>query len=209
MKKSLIALSSMLMLGGTAHAQKVAFEEYDLANGLHVILHNDPSAPVVITSVMYHVGAKDEQPDRTGFAHFFEHLLFEGTQNIKRGEWFKIVTSNGGTNNANTTEDRTYYYEVFPSNNLELGLWMESERMMHPVINQIGVDTQNEVVKEEKRLRYDNSPYGQLIPQVKKYMFTKHPYRWTTIGSMDHLDAAKLEEFQSSIKNSIFLIMRC
>ncbi|WP_396165287.1 M16 family metallopeptidase [Flavobacterium sp.] len=197
MKKSLIALSSLLMLGGTAHAQKVAFEEYDLANGMHVILHNDPSAPVVITSVMYHVGAKDEQPDRTGFAHFFEHLLFEGTENIKRGEWFKIVTSNGGTNNANTTEDRTYYYEVFPSNNLELGLWMESERMMHPVINQIGVDTQNEVVKEEKRLRYDNSPYGQLIPQVKKNMFTKHPYRWTTIGSMDHLDASKLEEFQA------------
>ena len=185
------------MLGGTAFAQKVAFEEYNLDNGLHVILHNDPSAPVVITSVMYHVGAKDEQPDRTGFAHFFEHLLFEGTANIKRGEWFKIVTSNGGTNNANTTEDRTYYYEVFPSNNLELGLWMESERMMHPVINQIGVDTQNEVVKEEKRLRYDNSPYGQLIPQVKKNMFTKHPYRWTTIGSMDHLDAAKLEEFQA------------
>ena len=197
MKKSLIALSSMLMLGGTAFAQKVAFEEYNLDNGLHVILHNDPSAPVVITSVMYHVGAKDEQPDRTGFAHFFEHLLFEGTANIKRGEWFKIVTSNGGTNNANTTEDRTYYYEVFPSNNLELGLWMESERMMHPVINQIGVDTQNEVVKEEKRLRYDNSPYGQLIPQVKKNMFTKHPYRWTTIGSMEHLDAAKLEEFQA------------
>jgi len=212
MKKSLIALSSMLMLGGTAHAQKVAFEEYDLSNGMHVILHNDPSAPVVITSVMYHVGAKDEQPDRTGFAHFFEHLLFEGTENIKRGEWFKIVTSNGGVNNANTTEDRTYYYEVFPSNNLELGLWMESERMLHPVINQIGVDTQNEVVKEEKRLRYDNSPYGQLIPQVKKYMFTKHPYRWTTIGSMDHLDAAKLEEFQAFNKkfyipnNSVLIV---
>ena len=212
MKKSLIALSSLLMLGGTAHAQKVAFEEYDLANGMHVILHNDPSAPVVITSVMYHVGAKDEQPDRTGFAHFFEHLLFEGTENIKRGEWFKIVTSNGGTNNANTTEDRTYYYEVFPSNNLELGLWMESERMMHPVINQIGVDTQNEVVKEEKRLRYDNSPYGQLIPQVKKNMFTKHPYRWTTIGSMDHLDASKLEEFQAFNKkfyipnNSVLIV---
>ncbi|MFZ4107041.1 M16 family metallopeptidase, partial [Flavobacterium sp.] len=211
-KKSLIALSSMLMLGGTAHSQKVAFEEYDLANGMHVILHNDPSAPVVITSVMYHVGAKDEQPDRTGFAHFFEHLLFEGTENIKRGEWFKIVTSNGGTNNANTTEDRTYYYEVFPSNNLELGLWMESERMMHPVINQIGVDTQNEVVKEEKRLRYDNSPYGQLIPQVKKHMFTKHPYRWTTIGSMEHLDASKLEEFQAFNKkfyipnNSVLII---
>jgi len=197
MKKSLMALSAALMLGGIASAQKVAFEEYNLENGLHVILHNDPSAPTVITSVMYHVGAKDEQPDRTGFAHFFEHLLFEGTENIKRGEWFKIVTSNGGVNNANTTEDRTYYYEVFPSNNLELGLWMEAERMMHPVINQIGVDTQNEVVKEEKRLRYDNSPYGQLIPQVKKNMFKNHPYRWTTIGSMDHLDAAKLEEFQA------------
>lgn len=107
MKKSLMALSATIMLGGVASGQKVSFEEYNLDNGLHVILHNDNSAPVVITSVMYHVGAKDETPDRTGFAHFFEHLLFEGTANIKRGEWFKIVTANGGTNNANTTEDRT------------------------------------------------------------------------------------------------------
>lgn len=192
-----MALSAALMLGATASAQKVAFEQYKLDNGLHVILHNDPSAPVVITSVMYHVGAKDEQPDRTGFAHFFEHLLFEGTANIKRGEWFKIVTANGGTNNANTTDDRTYYFEVFPSNNLELGLWMESERLLHPVINQVGVDTQNEVVKEEKRLRVDNQPYGNLIAEVKKNMFKKHPYRWATIGSMEHLDAATLEEFQA------------
>ena len=196
MKNSLIALSSLLMLGGTAHAQKVAFEEYNLDNGMHVILHNDASAPVVITSVMYHVGAKDENPERTGFAHFFEHLLFEGTENIKRGEWFKIVTSNGGTNNANTSDDRTYYFEVFPSNNLELGLWMESERLMHPVINQIGVDTQNEVVKEEKRLRVDNQPYGNLFAEVKKNLFTNHPYKWATIGSMAHLDAATLKEFQ-------------
>jgi len=192
-----MALGAVLTLGATASAQKVAFEEYNLDNGMHVILHNDPSAPVVITSVMYHVGAKDENPERTGFAHFFEHLLFEGTENIKRGEWFKIVTSNGGTNNANTTDDRTYYFEVFPSNNLELGLWMESERLMHPVINQIGVDTQNEVVKEEKRLRVDNQPYGNLIAEVKKNMFVNHPYRWATIGSMAHLDAAKLEEFQA------------
>ena len=192
-----MALSTMLMTGGTMTAQKVVFEEYDLENGLHVILHNDSSAPVVITSVMYHVGSKDENPERTGFAHFFEHLLFEGTANIKRGEWFKIVTSNGGTNNANTSDDRTYYYEVFPSNNLELGLWMESERLMHPVINQIGVDTQNEVVKEEKRLRVDNQPYGSLIAEVKKNMFVNHPYRWTTIGEMAHLDAATLEEFQA------------
>lgn len=200
MKKSVMALGSLLLLGASAYAQKVEFEEYNLDNGLHVILQQDKSAPVVITSVMYHVGAKDEQVDRTGFAHFFEHLLFEGTDNIKRGEWFKIVTANGGNNNANTTEDRTYYYEVFPSNNTELGLWMESERMWHPVINQVGVDTQNEVVKEEKRLRYDNSPYGQLIPQVKKNLFKVHPYRWTTIGSMEHLDAAKLEEFQAFFK---------
>jgi predicted Zn-dependent peptidase len=192
-----MALSSMLMLGGVASAQKVAFEEYNLDNGMHVILHNDPSAPVIITSVMYHVGSKNENPDRTGFAHFFEHLLFEGTENIKRGEWFKIVTSNGGTNNANTSDDRTYYFEVFPSNNLELGLWMESERLMHPIINQIGVDTQNEVVKEEKRLRVDNQPYGNLIAEVKRNMFVNHPYRWATIGSMEHLDASKLEEFQA------------
>ena len=185
-----------LLLSVNSFAQKVAFEEYDLSNGLHVILHQDNSAPLVTTAVMYHVGAKDENPERTGFAHFFEHLLFEGTENIDRGEWFKIVSSNGGTNNANTTQDRTYYYEVFPSNNLKLGLWMESERMLHPIINQIGVDTQNEVVKEEKRMRYDNSPYGQWTPEVFKNLFKKHPYRWTTIGSLDHLDAATLKEFQ-------------
>ena len=212
MKKSLIALSSVLMLGGTAFAQKVAFEEYNLDNGMHVILHNDASAPVVITSVMYHVGAKDENPERTGFAHFFEHLLFEGTENIKRGEWMKLVTSNGGTNNANTSDDRTYYFEVFPSNSLELGLWMESERLMHPVINQIGVDTQNEVVKEEKRLSFDNRPYGNMFAQVKKNLFINHPYRWSTIGSMEHLDAAKLEEFQAfnkkfySPNNSVLVV---
>ncbi len=195
--KKIYLLSFLTILSFSVFAQQVAFEEYDLSNGMHVILHQDNSAPVVTTSVMYHVGAKDENPERTGFAHFFEHLLFEGTQNIERGEWFKIVSSNGGTNNANTTQDRTYYYEVNPSNNLELGLWMESERLLHPVINQIGVDTQNEVVKEEKRLRYDNSPYGQWTPQVFKNLFKNHPYRWTTIGSLDHLDAAKLEEFQA------------
>ena len=176
-------------------AQSVSFEEYDLDNGLHVILHQDNNAPVVTTSVMYHVGAKDEQPDRTGFAHFFEHLLFEGTENIERGQWFSIVTENGGTNNANTTDDRTYYYEVFPSNSLELGLWMESERMLHPIINQIGVETQNEVVKEEKRLRVDNQPYGKFLENIKKNLFSKHPYRWTIIGEMEHLDAATLDEF--------------
>ncbi len=192
-----MALTSALLLGGVASAQKVAFEEYDLSNGMHVILHQDTSAPTVITSVMYHVGAKDETPDRTGFAHFFEHLLFEGTENIGRGEWMKIVSGNGGVNNANTSVDRTYYYEVFPSNNLELAIWMEAERMLHPVINQIGVDTQKEVVKEEKRLKVDNQPYGSVIKVVKENLFVKHPYRWDIDGSMDHIDAATLEEFKA------------
>ena len=186
-----------IFIGLIGSAQEVEFTEYDLDNGLHVILHQDKSAPVVTTSVMYHVGAKDEDPERTGFAHFFEHLLFEGTKNIEKGSWFKLVSSNGGSNNANTSDDRTYYYENFPSNNMELALWMESERMLHPVIDQQGVDTQNEVVKEEKRLRMDNAPYGQILPEVKKHLFKKHPYRWATIGSMDHLDAATLEEFRA------------
>ena len=190
-------LATLLMITLTISAQEVKFEEYDLSNGMHVILHKDNTAPVVTTSVMYHVGAKDENPERTGFAHFFEHLLFEGTKNIPKGEWFTIVTSNGGSNNANTTDDRTYYYEVFPSNNVELGLWMESERLLHPVINQDGVDTQNEVVKEEKRLRVDNSPYGKFLEVIKVNMFKKHPYKGTTIGKMEHLDAATLEEFQT------------
>ncbi len=197
MKKHLYLLTFFAMASLIVSAQKVQFEEYDLDNGMHVILHQDNTAPVVTTAVMYHVGAKDENPERTGFAHFFEHLLFEGTENIPRGEWFTIVTSNGGSNNANTTDDRTYYYEVFPSNNVELGLWMESERLMHPIINQIGVDTQNEVVKEEKRLRVDNAPYGRFLEFVKREMFKVHPYKGTTIGKIEHLDAATLEEFQA------------
>ena len=198
MNKCIYTLASVFVLGGaTSIAQQVDFTEFDLDNGLHVILHQDNSAPVVTTAVMYHVGAKNEDPERTGFAHFFEHLLFEGTENIGRGKWFDIVSQNGGSNNANTTDDRTYYYEVFPSNALEVGLWMESERMLHPVIDQIGVDTQNEVVKEEKRLRVDNQPYGSFLAEVKKNLFVKHPYRWATIGSMDHLDAATLDEFKA------------
>lgn len=185
----------VIILGMSGFAQEVEFTEYDLDNGLHVILHQDNTAPVVTTAVMYHVGGKDRINGKTGFAHFFEHLLFEGTQNIGKGEWFSIVSSNGGSNNANTSNDRTYYYENFPSNNLELGLWMESERMLHPIINQGGVDTQNEVVKEERRLRYDNSPYGNIINNVSENIFKKHPYKDPNVGYMEDLDAAELDEF--------------
>src|SRR3954454_23849191 len=182
--KKLLGAAATLLIAAAGHAQKVNFTEYDLPNGLHVILHQDKSAPVVAVSVMYHVGSKNEDTSRTGFAHFFEHLLFEGSDNIKRGEFMKLVSSNGGQNNANTTQDRTFYYEVFPSNQLETGLWLESERMMHPVINEIGVNTQREVVKEEKRLRVDNQPYGNFLSEVMKRLFIKHPYHWVPIGSM-------------------------
>jgi predicted Zn-dependent peptidase len=197
MKKILLLFSISLFLSNNLIAQKVDFIEYNLDNGLHVILHQENAAPVVTVGVMYQIGAKDEVVGRTGFAHFFEHLLFEGTKNIERGKWFDIVSANGGSNNANTTQDRTYYYETFPSNKLEIGLWMESERMLHPIIEQIGVDTQNEVVKEEKRQRIDNAPYGKIIYRtgINPHLFKKHPYGRSVIGSMEDLNAAKLDEF--------------
>ena len=191
----LLSLTIILLIHFDSISQNVDFIEYDLDNGLHVILHQDKTVPLAVTSVMYHVGSKDDSPDRTGFAHFFEHLLFEGTKNIDRGQFMKIVESNGGSLNAYTSNDETYYFEFFPSNKLELGLWLESERMLHPVIDEIGVQTQNEVVKEEKRSNYDNRPYGQLLPQITQSLFKKHPYRWLPIGSMEHLDAATLDEF--------------
>jgi zinc protease len=194
------AVAGLSLWGSQVEAQKVEFTEYDLPNGLHVILHQDHNAPVVAVSVMYHVGSKNEVAGRTGFAHFFEHLLFEGTENIKRGEFFKIVSSNGGQNNANTTQDRTFYYEVFPSNQLQMGLWLESERMLHPVINEIGVKTQNEVVKEERRQSFENRPYGGVIDAIAKDLFTNHPYHNGVIGEMKDLDAAKLDEFKAFFK---------
>lgn len=190
-------LSGLLVSASVAVAQqpKIDFVEYDLDNGMHVILHEDHSTPIVGVSVMYHVGSKNENPERTGFAHFFEHLLFEGSENIERGTFFKYIENAGGRNNANTTNDRTFYYEILPSNQLELGLWLESERLLHAKIDQDGVDTQNEVVKEEKRLRIDNQPYGSILAEAAKRAYKVHPYKWTTIGEMEHLDAATLDEF--------------
>ena len=175
----------------------IPFEEYDLDNGLHVILHNDSTAPLVAVSVMYHVGSKNENPQMTGFAHFFEHLLFEGSVNIPRGQFFNIVQNAGGTMNANTSNDRTFYYELFPSNHLETGLWLESERMLHAKVDLKGIETQRSVVKEERRQRYDNRPYGTLVEEGMKRAFTKHPYNWSVIGSMDHIDAAGEEDYKN------------
>lgn len=178
----------------------IKFTEYDLPNGLHVILHEDHSTPIVAVSIMYHVGSKNEHPERTGFAHFFEHLLFEGSENIERGEFMKLVQSAGGQINANTSQDRTFYYEVLPSNQLELALWMESERLLHAKVDATGVETQRKVVKEEKKQRYDNTPYGQIFNVVYENAFTKHPYRWSPIGKEQYIDQAKIEEFMDFYK---------
>jgi zinc protease len=180
----------------SAQLNEVEFVEYDLDNGLHVILHEDHSVPIVAVTVMYHVGSKNENPNRTGFAHFFEHLLFEGSENIGRGEFDKYIQNAGGRNNANTTYDRTFYYELMPSNHLGTGLWLESERMFHAKVDEKGVETQRQVVKEERRQRIDNQPYGSILEESMKRAFTKHPYRWSVIGSMDHLDAAQEEDYK-------------
>jgi predicted Zn-dependent peptidase len=176
-------------------AQKIQFIEYDLPNGIHVILHEDHSTPIVAVTMLYKVGSKNEKVGRTGFAHFFEHLMFEGTENIDRHEYDKYVEGAGGTLNANTSQDRTFYYELLPSNQLELGLWLESERLLHAKVENIGIETQREVVKEEKRQRVDNQPYGSFMYEVFRRAYKDHPYQWTPIGSMEDLDAAQEEDY--------------
>tara|TARA_Y100000589_G_C27150349_1_gene628655 strand:- start:427 stop:1734 length:1308 start_codon:yes stop_codon:yes gene_type:complete len=190
----ILATAFLALTFYASNAQKIDFIEYDLENGLHVILHQDNSAPVVSTSVMYLVGSKEEDKGKTGFAHFFEHVLFTGSKNIKEGEWDKIVNANGGFYNANTGHDRTYYFNDFPSNKLELTLWIESERMLHPIITEKAIKTQQEVVKEEKRLR-ENQPYGNLFQVVSENLFKVHPYNNFIIGSMDDLSSASVDYY--------------
>jgi zinc protease len=188
-----IALIASSLLN--AQSNKIKYSEYTLPNGLHVILHEDHSTPIVAVTVLYHVGSKNEDPQRTGFAHFFEHLMFEGSQNIKRGEFMKTVQNAGGELNANTSFDRTFYYEVLPSNQLELGLWLESERMLHAKVDSIGVETQRKVVKEELKQRNENTPYGSVLNEAFGHAFVQHPYRWTPGGSPEYINKASLQEF--------------
>jgi predicted Zn-dependent peptidase len=198
MKKNILTIACLLagLISLNAQMNKINFVEYTLDNGLHVILHEDHSTPIVAVSVLYHVGSKNEKPDRTGFAHFFEHLLFEGSENIGRGEFDDYIQQAGGTNNANTSWDRTFYYEVLPSNQLALGLWLESERMLHAKVETKGIETQRQVVKEERRQRIDNQPYGSILEETMKRAYTKHPYQWPIIGSMAHLDAAEEKDYK-------------
>lgn len=198
----IVALLGLLMtyIAPTYAQNKIEFKEFKLPNGLTVIMHKDNATPIVAVNVTYHVGSKNERPDRTGFAHFFEHLLFEGTQNIGRGEYMKKIESIGGTLNAGTSKDYTTYYEIVPSNHLETVLYMESERMLHAKIDEVGINTQRGVIKEEKSQTQDNRPYGTIVKEVFERTHPNHPYRWTIIGETEHLDAATHAEFMEFYK---------
>lgn len=197
MKKITLLLASVCFLGNSfAQKNNIKFTEFDLDNGLHVVLHKDNSTPIIAVSVLYHVGSKNEVTGKTGYAHFFEHLMFEESENIAQDQYAKIVQSVGGTINAYTSSDQTYYHCVLPSNQLELGLWMESERMLNAKITQAGVDNQREVVKEEKRTS-DNRPYSSWYMEISKRMFAGTNYEWTPIGSFADLNAASIADFQN------------
>jgi predicted Zn-dependent peptidase len=190
-----VILLSVMSLTVWGQTNKIEFSEFTLDNGLHVILQPDNTTPNIIVSIMYHVGSKNEMPDRTGFAHFFEHLMFEGTKNIPRGMFSRYVEEAGGTLNAGTNFDFTMYYVMLPSNQLELGLWLESERLLHPKVDSIGIATQKGVVTEEMKQTRDNQPYGRLLIETVSRAFTTHPYRWDVIGSDPHIRNARDHEF--------------
>ena len=196
MNKQFILFILFLCAFFTAKGQeeKIKFTEFTLDNGLHVILHHDDTTPNVMVSIMYHVGSKNEDPERTGFAHLFEHLMFEGSENIGRGEFDKLVQAAGGTLNANTSFDRTFYFINVPSNELELALWMEAERMFHARIDTIGVNTQKNVVIEERKQNYDNRPYGTAFEEMLKRTFIEHPYRWSVIGDPEHIRSSTFKD---------------
>jgi len=177
-------------------SRKIAFEKYKLSNGLDVILHEDHSIPMVAVNIWYHVGSKDEKRGRTGFAHLFEHMMFEGSQHHST-EYFEALEKIGGSANGSTTEDRTNYYEDVPSNYLELALWLESDRMgfLLPAMTQEKLDNQRDVVKNERRQSCENQPYGKTDELMLSMLYPKdHPYSWSVIGSMEDLSAASIED---------------
>ena len=183
-----------------ADLPQIKYEKFELPNGLRVILSVDKSAPVVATFVHYHVGSKNERPDRTGFAHFFEHLMFEGSENIPRHTIDKIVQAAGGNLNAFTSWDETGYEIMLPSNELKLALWIESERMLHGKVEEIGVETQRGVVKEERKARYENTPYGSVFSNIGANVAAGTPYEWSPIGESQYIDQATIDEFRAFYK---------
>jgi zinc protease len=178
----------------------VKFSEYKLDNGLTVCLHVDHSAPVTAIVIQYHVGSKNEHPGRTGFAHLFEHMMFEGSEHLPKGKHFALLQEIGANLNANTTEDATTYFDVVPSNYTELPLYLESDRMgfLLPAVTQATLDNQRDVVKNERRQSVDNVPYGTADEKIGKIIYPPtHPYNWPVIGSMQDLSAASLEDVEN------------
>ncbi len=204
MKFVILCFSCILLFTTMAISQiNLKFEQYKLDNGMNVILHEDHSAPIVAVAVMYHVGSKNEKPKRTGFAHLFEHMMFQGSQHVADDEHFKLLSEVGANINGFTTEDGTTYYEVVPSNNMELGLYLESDRMgfLLSAMNQEKLDNQRDVVKNERRQRVDNVPYGTADEKIAKAMFPpEHPYSWPVIGYMEDLTAASLDDVKGFFK---------
>lgn len=179
------------------HLPILHFEEYDLPNGMHVILCPSHTVPLVSVNLWYHIGSKDEDPKRTGLAHLFEHMMFQGSGNLKKAEHFRFVQNAGGTLNATTNQDRTNYFETMPSTELELALWLESDRMLSLDVTVENFENQRAVVKEERRQRYDNQPYGTVYENILKRIYPTSGYNWPTIGSMQHLDEVGIEEVQA------------
>jgi len=191
-----------LLLATPLAGQEVSIPHtmFELPNGLTVIVHEDHSTPIAAVNVWYHVGSAYEQPGRTGFAHLFEHVMFEGSANVPRGEFDRLLEGAGGVSNGSTTPDRTNYYETVPSNAVELALWLEADRMGHllETMSQEKLDIQREVVKNERRQRYENQPYGMFFEAIFAALYPPgHPYSWSTIGSMEDLSAASLEDVES------------
>src|SRR6478735_9261708 len=171
-------------------------EEYSLNNGLRVVLNRDEAVPVVAVAVYYNVGSRNEREGRTGFAHLFEHMMFQGSENVKKAEHFQFIMKAGGTMNGTTSSERTNYFETLPASQLPLALWLESDRMRSLAVTQENLDNQREAVKEEKRLRYDNQPYVNGFLRLFEMSFKNPANAHSTIGSMDHLDAATVEDVQ-------------
>ncbi len=184
-----------------ANFNKINFIEDTLENGLKVIYHIDKSAPIVSTIVHYRVGSRDENPNLTGFAHFFEHLMFEATDNIQRSFMDRYVQEAGGDLNAHTSFDETVYKFGVPSNQLNLALWIESQRMRKLLVDTIGVETQRGVVKEERKQRNDNSPYGTMFDKMTANIFKNGSYSWTPIGDPDHINKATITQFRAFYDN--------
>ena len=179
----------------------INYKEYKLDNGLRVILSEDHSVPVVAVDVWYHVGSAHEQEGKSGFAHLFEHMMFQGSENVAKREHSEYVQRAGGNNNGSTTQDRTNYYETLPSNRLNLGLWLEADRMKSLAVNGENFENQRSVVKEERRQRVDNQPYANAFLASDTMAFDFVPYRHTVIGRMVDLDAGTVEDAQAFYKN--------